>query len=269
MTSMVDLAAVRTAFRRVSGEVCDLVETAPDPGTAVPGSEWSVGDVAAHLAIGTEVYVGYATGAVEPFFDVTDIAGGSLARSSAARLGAEPERTLGALAERLRAVTSALLDATAGRDGDDPVVWNGEPIGLADMLGIGLGEYLLHGRDVARALSRDWAVGAGDARLVLAGALLLLPLLVDPVDHRRCPCQLRPGSAAGHRVTLTVDDGTLRVDPAEGQAVDCHVSADPVALLLVSYGRRSQWVPALTGKLLAWGRKPWLGLRLVRYLVTP
>ena len=181
MTSMVDLAAVRTAFRRVSGEVCDLVETAPDPGTAVPGSEWSVGDVAAHLAIGTEAYVGYATGAVEPFFDVTDIAGGSLARSSASRLGAEPERTLGALAERLRAVTSALLDATAGRDGDDPVVWNGEPIGLADMLGIGLGEYLLHGRDVARALSRDWAVGAGDARLVLAGALPLLPLLVDPV----------------------------------------------------------------------------------------
>ena len=51
--------------------------------------------------------------------------------------------------------------------------------------------------------------------------------------------------------------------------MDCHVSADPVALLLVSYGRRSQWVPVLTGKLLAWGRKPWLGLRLVRYLVTP
>jgi hypothetical protein len=28
-------------------------------------------------------------------------------------------------------------------------------------------------------------------------------------------------------------------------------------------------VPVLTGKLLAWGRKPWLGVRLTSYLVTP
>ena len=46
-------------------------------------------------------------------------------------------------------------------------------------------------------------------------------------------------------------------------------SAEPVALLLVAYGRRSQWGPVLTGKLVAWGRKPWAGLRLTRYLVTP
>ena len=55
----------------------------------------------------------------------------------------------------------------------------------------------------------------------------------------------------------------------DGESVDCHVSADPVALLLVAYGRRSQWVPILTGRLVAWGRKPWLGVRLVRYLVAP
>ena len=59
--------------------------------------------------------------------------------------------------------------------------------------------------------------------------------------------------------------------PCAGTAssVDCHVSADPVALLLVAYGRRSQWVPILTGRLVAGGRKPWLGVRLVRYLVAP
>ena len=67
---------------------------------------------------------------------------------------------------------------------------------------------------------------------------------------------------------MAIRGGRLTVDADDGP-VDCHVSADPVALLLVSYGRQSQWVPALTGKLLAWGRKPWLGLRLTRYLVTP
>jgi hypothetical protein len=42
-----------------------------------------------------------------------------------------------------------------------------------------------------------------------------------------------------------------------------------VALLLVSYGRISQWRPALTGKMVAWGRRPWLGLFLTHYLVRP
>jgi hypothetical protein len=60
----------------------------------------------------------------------------------------------------------------------------------------------------------------------------------------------------------------MAVGPPDG-AVDRHVSADPVALLLVAYGRQTQWIPAVTGKLVAWGRKPWLGLRLVSYLVAP
>jgi hypothetical protein len=69
-------------------------------------------------------------------------------------------------------------------------------------------------------------------------------------------------------VAVTIRDGALTVTREDGP-VDCHVSADPVALLLVAYGRRSQWGPIVTGKLVAWGRKPWLGPRLVRYLVTP
>jgi hypothetical protein len=67
---------------------------------------------------------------------------------------------------------------------------------------------------------------------------------------------------------VIITDGVLDV-VGDVDRVDCHVSADPVALLLIAYGRRSQWVPILTGKLIAWGRQPWLGPRLVRYLVTP
>jgi hypothetical protein len=65
-----------------------------------------------------------------------------------------------------------------------------------------------------------------------------------------------------------VDDGHMMVGPRRN-SVDCHVSADPVELLLVAYGRKTQWVPILTGKMVAWGHRPWLGPRLVSYLVTP
>jgi hypothetical protein len=72
---------------------------------------------------------------------------------------------------------------------------------------------------------------------------------------------------------LAVDIGAarmaLRRTADGGGPADCRVSADPVALLLVAYGRTSQWKPVLTGKLVAWGRKPWLGRRFVRFLVVP
>jgi uncharacterized protein (TIGR03083 family) len=266
--SIVDMAAVREALERVTDLVCTLIASSPDGDRVVGESDWTVCDVAAHLVIGSEAYVRYADGADEPLFDVSDIAGGSLARSSAARLDAEPERDPVVLADRLRAGSQALLEATVERDRNEVVVWNGMPIALGDMLGIGLAEYLLHGLDIAQALSRDWTIRPDDARLVLASALQLLPLLVDPQAtagvHARYDLRVR----GGLRRTVTIDDGELTVT-VEPTRVDCHVSADPVALLLIAYGRRAQWVPILTGRLLAWGRKPWLGPRLVRYLVTP
>jgi uncharacterized protein (TIGR03083 family) len=261
--------AVWTSLGRVADEVCSLVESAPDGGLAVPDSDWNVGEVAAHLAAGTEAYIRYVTGDDEPFVDVSDIAGGSLTHSNAARLQAEPERDLVALADRVRTASSALLEASSRRHHGDMVRWNGQPLALGDMLGVGLAEYLLHGRDIATALSRSWVIRPDDARLILASALPLLPLLVDPVTtagvHARYDLRVRGGVS----VTLIVGDGQLTVADADGQPVDCHVSADPGALLLVAYGRRSQWPAIFTGKLLAWGRKPWLGPRLVRYLVTP
>ena len=120
------------------------------------------------------------------------------------------------------------------------------------MLGLGLGEYRLHGRDVAKALDRPWPITPDDARLVLASALPLLPLLVDPSTTADVRAAYDLRVRGGPQVGVVIRDGRLTVGGDDGP-VDCHVSAEPVALLLVSYGRRSQWGPALTGKLLGVG----------------
>jgi hypothetical protein len=73
----------------------------------------------------------------------------------------------------------------------------------------------------------------------------------------------------GSRVFFVIDDGTLRVEPPSKRRVDCHISADPAAFLLVGYNRVPQLRQALTGKLFAWGRKPWVGLQMVKYLASP
>jgi uncharacterized protein (TIGR03083 family) len=264
----IDLDATRVALLRAADRFATLIAGAPDADQPIPDSEWTVGDVAVHVALGSEAYVGYASGATEAWVDVSDIAGGSLARSSAARLAAEPARDLPVSAARARAAVAAIVEAAEGRSAEEPVVWNGMPMTLGAMLGIGLGEYLLHGRDVAKALGRPWTITPDDARLLLAAALPMLPLLVDPAATAGVRARYDLRVRGGTRIGLVIRDGQLSVDAGDGR-VDCHVSADPVALVLVSYGRQSQWVPALTGKLLAWGRKPWLGLRLTHYLVAP
>jgi uncharacterized protein (TIGR03083 family) len=267
-SSSVDLDAARTAVRRAADDFANLVASAPDTGVPIPGSDWTVGDAAAHVALGTEAYLGYAHGRTEPWVDVSDIAGGSLARSNAERLDLEPVREPAVLAARVRAAATELLAATEGRSGDEAVTWNGLTVTLSAMLGLGLGEYRLHGWDVAKALGRPWPIRPDDARLVLASALPLLPLLVDPAATANAHASYDLRVRGGAQVGVVIRDGKLTVGADDG-SVDCHVSAEPVSLLLVSYGRRSQWIPVLTGKLLAWGRKPWLGLRLTSYLVTP
>lgn len=51
--------------------------------------------------------------------------------------------------------------------------------------------------------------------------------------------------------------------------VDCHISADPVAFFLLGSGLASQWPLIARGKLMTWGRKPWLALKLASLFVSP
>ena len=87
--------------------------------------------------------------------------------------------------------------------------------------------------------------------------------------------------AAGVRATYDVrirggdsfhfifDDGALEIVEPSSRSVDCHISADPVAFLMVFWKRQSQWTAIAKGQLMAWGRKPWLGPRLRPLLRNP
>jgi putative sterol carrier protein len=71
---------------------------------------------------------------------------------------------------------------------------------------------------------------------------------------------------AGYR--LAVDRGTAVVAAAGPQA-DCTITADPVAFLLLGYGRIPQWAAVIRGQLRPGGRKPWLALRFGSLLSSP
>jgi uncharacterized protein (TIGR03083 family) len=268
-TDREDFSWVRGAAKRGAERCALLIEQAPDASARLPRSEWTVRDLAAHVVLGTEVYREYVAGRIEPFVDVSDWAGGSLARTSAQRLVEEQEQDLHALATRLRNAAAALFEFTADCNGDEQVLWHGIEMDLRSVIGILLGEYLVHGYDLARLLNRPWPVDRDDARIVMEATTgSLLPLLADPRTTARVHASFDLRVRGGAQITVRIDNGRITTD-VPGVPVDCHVSADPVALLFVAYGRQSQWGPILTGRILAWGRKPWLSHRLTSYLTAP
>lgn len=238
----------------------DLVGSAIAPDEifvdATPG--WTVHDVVAHMATVVPRYAEGPRGGGDWVDDPADLA--DLNEQLLRKINGLP---MSSLLARIRSDVADLLDQTRGYGDDAPTYRfnGGYPVRGDDALGILAGEFLVHGWDVALTLGRRWPVTVDDVEIVMHGMEPVLPGFVDPE------------AAAGHTATYDVrirggsrhcwrfEDGELECNGDPGVA-DCHLWGDPRALLLVMYGRTSPWRAALTGKVLAWGRRPWLALSL-------
>jgi uncharacterized protein (TIGR03083 family) len=180
-------------------------------------------------------------------------------------VAAHRDEDLATLAARIEEMAAAYLGAVRSRPGDPEIDWHaGLRLPLSTLVAAGLGEALVHGHDVARAAGLPWSIPAEEAAAVFRGFLPLLPSYLDEGGARR-PARFEVRLRGADPVAATFDfsGGRLTVEPGRASGpVDCHLSADPPAFLLVMYGRMSPLRSAMTGRVLAWGRKPWLGLTL-------
>jgi uncharacterized protein (TIGR03083 family) len=246
-----------------------LVTQAPDPTVRVPASPgWTVRDVAAHLVT---VTVRYAEGPQgRGTWTPTPVELADLNRDQLQALGAA---TVGELAARLRQELTAVRAQIQGYGSQVPSFrfHGGEPVRADVALGLLLGELVVHGHDVARALRRPWPIDPGHAALIVEGVNPILPGWVRPERVRGLTAvfELRLRGQATH--VWAFRDGRLHVNPPEPDRgpIDVHVSGAPAALVLVLYARESQWKHIATGRMLAWGRKPWLALTLTSRFHKP
>lgn len=138
-----------------------------------------------------------------------------------------------------------------------------------------LNEMVVHGYDIARSDGRSWRIPTAHARLVLEGFLVPIAsalgprAMVDQAAARGLQATYELHVRSGGRYLFTFDDGALTLEPSGTRRVDCHISADPVAMVLVAWRRRSQWPAIARGELVAWGRKPWLATRFQRMMRNP
>ncbi|MEZ5144176.1 MAG: hypothetical protein R2726_16895 [Acidimicrobiales bacterium] len=212
---------------------------------------WSVAEVATHLAQSAPAFLDTARGAIEPEVLADN------ATDTVRAVAADPDRDLGSLARRIVAGDEALVAYARGAVGDPPVSpFRGLTVPLSALLGLELGEILVHGFDITRAAGLPWPIDPRDAAIALEGAVQVLPLMLDADAatgvELRCDVRIRHGS----RHVVVVRDGALQVLAPSAEPVDCHVSVDPVDFLLVSFERIGPLRPLLTGKVLVWGRRP-------------
>jgi len=261
----IDLAAARTAVDLVSRRVEELLGSIPDTSVPVPGLEWTAGETGAHLVTVTSWFVDYVAGRKKP-----PVTTAQLPTFNAERIANFTERDGTRLASHLHDAVQDFLTTTSGYSGDDPFPWyDDHMIDVAAGTCILLGELVVHGRDLARAVDRGWPIDPDHARLVLAGMLSMLPLYVDQEKARGVEVSYQIRVKGSPPVYLGFADGKLNVTSAQVEPVDCRITTDPVDYLLLSYGRIGQMSPILRGKLIAWGRKPWLGSKLGTLLHNP
>ena len=239
------------------------LRTVSDGGKIAIG-EWTIADVSAHLALLFGLYPMMVRGEPSPVKRIEEV--GDV---SAALLASYEERDVRVLAERIESAWDEYTRAVKEVGSDSPMTWHaGIEMPVGSLTALLLGEALVHGLDVARAEGKPWSIDKDDAALTFTGAANVLPhFLTD--EGRRARESFRVYLRGNGHLTFRFDRGSLRISNNDSAPVDCKVSADPAAFLLVGYGRATMAPAILRGRLIAYGRKPWLGLKFKTYLRNP
>jgi uncharacterized protein (TIGR03083 family) len=275
-------AALATEVTRVTTLLRSVnTEKRPEP---VLG-RWGLADIAMHLS---QTWIAIPGLARADLSEVEAIVPGRGAGPSVARdvgqlgavtlsaVAADPERDLGVLADRIETRSREYLAHCAEADPDlhRPWLLSGITVPPHVFTAHQLSETVVHGADIARAAGRPWRIEPAHAALVVRWFLfeLLLygapALIADPATLESVRGRYRFDIRGHGSVRMVFDERGARLDVDSGHP-DCRMSVDPVAFLLMFFGRRGPVATAARGGLLAWGRKPWLALRLQKALPTP
>jgi hypothetical protein len=266
-------AVGQQALRNAAIRAAAMLGSVTDPTVPVPGLEWNVTETAAHLVAEIEDYAGFVTGERDARDVLAPSAAGSTpsqlsAASNAQQVGERAGSDLGQHAHRLVPAVEHFIAAGSDRFGGERILTtNGLSMTVPLMTSTLLGELLIHGFDIARATRRPWPISSQDALQVIGGVMTMVPDYLDREKAAGLHLSYELRFRGGPRYRSAIDDGAEVTEA--GPKVDCWISADPVAFLLIGYQRIGQWGQILRGKMMAGGPKPWLGLRFGGLLTGP
>ena len=273
MAQQIDFPATATALRRATQRVADLLGKVTRPEARAGRLDWTIAETAAHLVGSIDLWTGFVTGERDANTYLRAARDASTpgevnAVGNALVLDEYAERDLSRLAAQLAETVERFIVTANQTDRETRFMTDTGVAMTAPLMAAALlGELLVHGHDIARGAHLPWPIPRAEALLVVAGVLALVPEYVNKqtTTGKHISYELR--FRGGPRYRIAIDDGTADVGDPNGP-VDCWISADPTAFLLVGYGRVGQWSQALRGRLISGGRKPWLGLKFADMLTS-
>ena len=138
-----------------------------------------------------------------------------------------------------------------------------------------LEESLVHGHDIAAALGRRWEIKRRHGAVAVEGWVfpLLSAIPPDAFVAQTCDADLRATVQlrvrGGGTTFLCLRDRQLRLSGNIDGHVDGVIDAEPSALMLTFLRRQGILRQVATGKMVAWGRRPWLLPRALAAMSPP
>ena len=272
----ITLSEARATLADAAARSSALIASLPDDNRRLKNSEWTVCEAAAHMAIGLRGFTDAVDGAPELWSSmIPDTARypdrlGGLNRVA---IAAEPRRDIRQAGQAITDAAAAFLAATSGMPPGQtiPTPWYGDHASHTVLSATCLlaGEQLIHGYDIAKTVGQKWPVSADEAWVVLGAIWTMMPIVVKPEAIRSLQATYELHIVGRDRVRVRIAEGSVVINPPAPTHVDCHIAGSPKGFLLVAYRRVSQYRLITTGRMMAWGRKPWLGFRLVNLFFQP
>ena len=273
-----DREAARAAISAAAGRrFTALLRETDDIGLPAGGTNWTVAETTAHVSCvltGLSATIAGDPQALTPEQYLDADFPTRLAASNAATNAMVDHTDAGRLASLITAGAQRFLKLAAAADPqmecETPWYGPGRTRTVDCLTALALGELTVHGHDIATGTGRPWPISAEDAKLIVGTVCPnMTPLIVRPEAARSAAVTYEVRLRGdGPRFAIRVAHGNAEVRSAGGP-VDCVISADPVTYLLFVYGRMSQYRALLRGGILAWGRRPWLGLRFKNLFFNP
>ena len=253
-------AQLRASSRRFAALVGQIID---EDATSKHLPDWRAREIVQHVTILPEYYQEIAAGTAELTEAATEMAARNIvniARIESIPLADCAARIVDGIDAFCRVVDEAGDVSVAFQAGSTPT--------LAQVAAIAVGEYEVHGLDLASALGVPWKIERNAAAMCVLAALPAAG--AQWVDRTAAA-----GHSGSYRVTLRGGFGSVRVafangaatiagtpDPAGAERASTLISADPVAMLRVFYRRQSQWAAIAKGQMLSYGTRPIRALTL-------
>jgi Mycothiol maleylpyruvate isomerase N-terminal domain len=265
MTTLTDTSPLAVELRGAVNRYAELARTA-DGTQRLSGSAWTVWESVAHVATVAPRYSKFPHG-TQKLAETPAV----LPALNAAEIQELNQRSVGELLGLLDQAVEAVISQVEAYGDASPAYrfHGGEMVGADVALGILLGELLVHGWDLATTMRRSWPVTREQVSLIWSGVEPILPGWVDPdrsAGHQAA-YQVHLGDSRQHILCFT--NGRLTTELPADRRIDCHIGGSPQAILLILYRRLSPWQAAVTGRVAAWGKRPWLAFSVADRFYLP